>query len=197
MMPSARDLMRLVTRTMAPLQRRVSLMIARAVVAAVNDTTKTQTLQVQALADEVTDNVERFQDYGFSSVPLAGAEALLLSVGGNRAHGVAVGVHNRTLRPKNLNTGDVALYTADGIRVYIDKNADLVRLGEDTASDPVALSSLTDDRIEALENAFDAFISVFNAHVHPHPFGPTSATATPGTANGNGSSVAAQKVTAA
>ncbi|HBQ4247774.1 TPA: phage baseplate assembly protein, partial [Escherichia coli] len=48
-------------RLLAPLMRRVRLMLARAVVNVINDGRKVQNLQVGLLDDEESDEVERLQ----------------------------------------------------------------------------------------------------------------------------------------
>lgn len=106
--------MRELLKFLNPLRKRIALMISRAVVSLVKDSFAMQGLQVQALAGEVLDDIERFQNYGFTSVPLAGAEAIILSLGGHRDHAVAIAVDDRRYRKKNLAPGEVALYTDEG-----------------------------------------------------------------------------------
>lgn len=108
-------------RLLAPLRRRVGNMIARAVVRLVNDGAKIQALQLSVLANETRDGVERFQQYGVTSVPHDGAEAIVLFVGGERAHGVAVAVDDRRYRKKGLKPGEVALYTDEGDHILLKR----------------------------------------------------------------------------
>ena len=61
-------------------QRRVGLIVARCVVKLVYDAPAFQALQVEILKKEVRE-LERFQQYGMTSVPLAGAEGLLVARG--------------------------------------------------------------------------------------------------------------------
>lgn len=99
------------SRFLAPLQRRVMLVVGRAVLqAAAAGGTR---LQVTLLADETRDDVDRLQDYGLASAPVAGAEAVVLSVGGCRDHPVAVVVSDGRGRP-DLAGGEVALHTTRG-----------------------------------------------------------------------------------
>ena len=98
-------------RLAAPLKRRVMLMIGRAVVALVDDARKMQELQLVALAGETIGAAERFQNYGFTSHPHPGAEAVLLAPGGIRQHPIAVAVDDRRHRPRGLAEGEVCLYT--------------------------------------------------------------------------------------
>ena len=76
-------------------------MISRAVLSAISDGAGIQLVQVKLLEGEVRDGVERFQNYGFTSVPLPGAEGIMACVSGNRDHGVIVAMDDRRYRIKN------------------------------------------------------------------------------------------------
>jgi phage baseplate assembly protein V len=106
-------MMRTMNKLLDPVRRRVAQLINRAVLQVVNDAGGLQELQVQALADEVLDRIERFQEYGLTSVPLPGAESLLLSVGGSRSNAVIIAVDDRRYRLQGLAEGEVALYSID------------------------------------------------------------------------------------
>ena len=92
------DLRKFITSMVAPLKRKVNLMVSRAVVASIKDSGGLQLMQLKLLADEVTDDAENFQEFGFISKPPAGSEAIALSVGGNREHIVIVATNNRAGR---------------------------------------------------------------------------------------------------
>src|ERR1700739_272294 len=96
-------------RILAPLLRRLDMMISRGVLRATSDGEGVQTMQVGLLEDEVADSVERFQTYGLSSVPPNGGDALVCFVQGNRDHGVVLSVNDRGSRPRGLNAGEVIL----------------------------------------------------------------------------------------
>lgn len=132
-------------RMIAPIEARVRNMVARGVIARVNDDPKAQELQIDLLADE-TASAERFHDYGFTSHPPAGAEALVVFPGGTRSHGIVVAVADRAYRMKAMQSGEVALYDdqgqyvllgRDGITIHTDKdvtvNADKVTVQASTA----------------------------------------------------------------
>ena len=91
--------------------RRVLLLAARGVLRLTHDNTLLQTVQVEALAGEVLDGVEHMQPYGFTAHALPGADAAILSLGGERQHPLAVAVSDRRHRLRGLQPGDVALYT--------------------------------------------------------------------------------------
>lgn len=90
--------------------------------ALVDDSKKLQQVQVELLADEVKDNVERFQQYGFTSVPLTGAEVVCVFLGGGRDHGIAFTIDDRRYRLTGLDNGDVALYNDTGAKIVIGRD---------------------------------------------------------------------------
>jgi len=146
------EAMRLVRFMVAPLRRRVLLMIGRGVVKRVDDALKLQGLQLALLADEVRDDVEHFLPYGFTAHPFEGAEALVASVGGDRSHPIAVVVTDRRHRPKDLDEGEVALYTDEGLQIHMVRGGEVI-VGTD-ATDYVALSQkVLDELTTAKENA--------------------------------------------
>lgn len=107
---------------MAPLQRRVALMVNRAVIVMVNDSLKIQGVQVNLMDGVTRDGVERFQNYGYTSNPHPGAEAIVVSIGGNQDHGIAIAVDDRRYRFTGLREGEVALYDDLGQKVYLTRD---------------------------------------------------------------------------
>jgi len=84
-------------------------MIARCPVALVTEGRKMRELQVSR-DGEPLDGVEHFEPYGLSSRPVAGAEALVLAIGGASDHPVACVVADRTHRPTDLEAGEVCIW---------------------------------------------------------------------------------------
>lgn len=105
-------------RYLAPLVARIRLMVAQALVTLVDDGTGLQQLQLRVLRGE-TRSVNRLQNYGHTSVPLAGAQAIVLAVGGNRSHLVAVAVDDARYRMTNLAPGESALHNHLGDYIII------------------------------------------------------------------------------
>ncbi len=114
--------MRDVQKLMAPMMRRLRLIADRAVVTMVTDSLQRQGLQLKVLADEAADDVERFQNYGHTSVPPVGSEAIVLGIGGARAGLVAIAVEDKSVRPKDLEAGDNCLYHLEGHRIILRKD---------------------------------------------------------------------------
>ncbi|EMO4249234.1 TPA: phage baseplate assembly protein [Citrobacter freundii] len=119
-------------RTLTALGRRLRLMVDRAVVRMVTDSLGRQNLQIQSLADATNDDVERFQNYGLTTVPPPGSEAIVLALGGRRESLVAIAVEDKTCRPKGLDPGDVRLYHADGLSHITLKAGGLIELKGET-----------------------------------------------------------------
>lgn len=114
-------------RLLAPLRRRVALMVGRAIVTLVDDAAKLQGLQVTLLADELRDHVEHFQPYGLTAHPHPGAEAIAVCVAGSRDHAVVIALDDRRYRLTGLAQGEVALYDDLGQSVHLTRAGIVVR----------------------------------------------------------------------
>lgn len=121
----ASDLLDTLQRFVAPLARRVANMVSRATVQKTDDAPGVQELQLNLLDSELRDEIERVQEYGFSSVPLEGAEAVVVFVGGRRDHGLAIATDDRRYRIGNLESGEVAVYNNTGAKVVIKASGDI------------------------------------------------------------------------
>ena len=93
--------------------------VARAVLNVVDDEGNMQRVQISLLEDEVIDDVERFQNYGFTSVPEEGTEATVVFVGADRSHPVVVVADDRRVRKKGLKPGEVAVYHKNGDFIHL------------------------------------------------------------------------------
>lgn len=106
---------------------RIRLAIARAIIGQVNDSGGLQTVQISIQADVGRDQVERFQQYGMTSVPHAGAECVTLSVGGNTDHQVVINVDDRRYRMKGMKAGEMAIYDDLGQSVHLTREGIVIR----------------------------------------------------------------------
>ena len=150
---------RVVERLLAPLRRRVMLMIGRGVVRLVDDTHRRQRVQVEALSGEILDDVERWQQYGFTSHPPVGSEAVVLALGGMRQHSAAVVVEDAPRRLYSRNEGSVSLYTwrdrqeDSWHRIYLGDSEDREILiesrGRDRTGAKIGMASASPAYIEA------------------------------------------------
>lgn len=170
-------------RLTAPLRNRIANMVARAVVKMVSDSGKLQMVQLGILDGETREGCERLQEYGLTSVPLAGAEAVVLFVGGRRDHGLVVAVDDRRHRKTGLQPGEVALYTDEGDYILL-KRGRLIEIGGGTMQ-PAALGQDVRDELDDIRTKFAA---------HTHAVATTgTAAAQTGTASATATTLAAAK----
>ena len=128
------------------LRRKIALVLSRCVVSLVDDTKGIQSVQAEVLAGEVIDNIERLQNYGFTSVPLKNSEGLVGFIGANREHGIIFVLDDSIYRLKNLAPGEVAIYTneADKIHFKNGKIIDIISTGTINITAPtINLTSTT------------------------------------------------------
>ncbi len=116
------DLTRALHKLLMPLRRRIALLLARGVGKLVDSSTPLQRLQVELLKDEVLDNIEHLEAYGFTSCPQPGYEALAASLAGDRGHTVVIVTSDRRYRPRNFQAGETAIYDDQGQLVHIKRD---------------------------------------------------------------------------
>lgn len=132
------------SRMMAPLARRLRLMVARAVVTAIGDAGKIQSAQVKLLDGEVRDGIEILHQYGFTSIPHGKPEGLYFSVGGDRDHGVVICVADRQFRLKSIAPGEVAIFDDLEQKVHLTRDGIVI----DGATLPVTILNTPKVRME-------------------------------------------------
>lgn len=165
-----RDMFSQLQRMMRPLAMRIVNMIARGVVQLANDSTRLQLLQLGVLAGETVDSAEHFQPYGFSSIPLPGAEAVVAFPNGDRSHPLVLAAADRRYRPTGGQGGEVTLYNNANARVILKANGTIeIRSSGGTA---VALATKAD---------IDALKTWASTHIHTSggPGNPTTAPTAP------------------
>lgn len=102
------------------LHGRLMNIAARGVLSRVNDAGGVQLIQLEALAGEVRDLVQRVQPFGLSSVPLEGAyPVVLLCPFGSRSQALAILVDDVRNRPTGQAPGDNQLYDGHGNHVRL------------------------------------------------------------------------------
>lgn len=157
-------------KAMAPLARRIRLMAARAILTLIDDATKMQGLQVKLLDGEVCNNVDRVQNYGFTSVPLPGAEGIYLALGGSRDHGVVIVADDRRYRIKGLQGGEVAIYTDEGDKIVL-KRGNVIEITAATKIRMVTplleVTGEVRDRCDDDGMTMEGMRQTYDIHVHP------------------------------
>ncbi len=102
-------------------------MVGRCIVEAVDDEKLCQMVQISVLDGTLHDSVERMQDYGFVSRPKAGAEAVVLSVGGTQSHRIVVAMVDRKSRKSGLAEGEAALHDDQQQFIHIMRDKILIK----------------------------------------------------------------------
>jgi phage baseplate assembly protein V len=99
--------------------RRVLLAVGRGKVGPVVDTGTVQTMQVTLGPLEVRDGTPRIAEFGFTSNPPIGSDAVGLFVAGDRTNGVVIGTNHQQSRPTGLASGESKMYCLDGKFIYL------------------------------------------------------------------------------
>lgn len=120
-----RDLRRMLSDALHPLRTRVANMVARGVVQVIKDSGGLQVLQLGVQQGEDVDDCERFQEYGFTSRPLEGAEAVAVFPNGDHGRPLVVAVDDRRHRLTGLEPGEVAVYNEAGARIVMKASGDI------------------------------------------------------------------------
>lgn len=141
---------------------KIANLLGRGVVESVDDSRSIQELKIEILDGELRTEVERVQQYGFTSVPREGAEHVTICIGGRREQAITLAVDDRRYRLKNLASGEVAVYNDAGASIVLKANGDIeahpasgraVKVGG--AADAVAMAS----KVKA---ALDTIIAAHN-----------------------------------
>lgn len=114
-----------ITNCIRPLKNRVYTMITRAVIESVKDSDGMQVVKVNLLAGETRSDVERFQNFGFTSNPPKSSEAVALAMGGDRDHLIVIVADDRKTRVKNLEEGESAFYNKGGDNLTLKNSGNL------------------------------------------------------------------------
>lgn len=138
-------------------------MILRGVIRRVDDAPKCQTVQASARSGEDLEG-ERFQEFGISTVPPVGTEAIAVQIAGTYDTEVIVATESREHRPRNMAAGDVVLYDAHGHQIRLVSSA--IQLGSG-ASKGVARTGDAVASTTAEDATFWAWLVAVDAIVRP------------------------------
>lgn len=126
----SRDELAQIAHLLRPLATRMFNVVARGVVQLVDDDKKLQLVQLGVLANETVEGkgtgAEHFQAYGFTSVPLAGAESVVLFPNGDRSHPLVVATSDRRYRITGGKPGEVTVYNNTGAKITMTKDGDII-----------------------------------------------------------------------
>lgn len=145
-------------RLLRPFKVRLSNLLSRGVVKRTDDSPGVQEVQAELLADEVRDELEHMQFFGFASNPDDGAECLVAFPGGDRANGFVIATADRRYRVK-VAKGEVAVYDKSGSKVLLKSNGDI----------ELSPSSGTLKVVGSIEATGDVKAGAISLKTHAHP----------------------------
>lgn len=125
------DIMRLIAPSLRKLAFRLNGLITRGELSRLAEGQSAPRAQGEGLFEEVVEDAELWQRYGFASEPGKGEEALFVAVCGDRGHRIVLSRDSRH-RPSGLKSGDVAVY---------DKRGNIVKLSDGGVSITLATSA--------------------------------------------------------
>jgi phage gp45-like len=149
------------------LKRKILLSVGIGILRIIDDTKKIQKCQISLMDNETHSNVDRYQEYGFSSVPLPGAQAVAVSIAGSRDNSIIIATEDGRYRPLNLNAGEVTIYNQFGDKIVIKQN----RTIEITAPNVIINGNLQVtgnilDNSGTNTRTVSGMRSIFNTHQH-------------------------------
>ena len=109
----------------AKMKTKIFSLLGRGIVKLINAGAGTQTVQLVGLAGENLTDIERMEEYGFTSYPEEDSEAVIASLNGNRDESVVLCINDRRYRPKDLGKGDVVVYNKTGSKITLKDNGDV------------------------------------------------------------------------
>lgn len=158
-------------RLLAPINRKLRMLAGRAVIRLMSDAVSAQ---VEGFADEVRDGAELFQQYGFRSMPLPGAEGVMLSLGGSRDHTVIICAGDRRYNTTVLESGECVMEDHLGKRIHfkLDGSIDVVAPTKVRIEAPMLeCNGHILDLCDGAGISMAAMREIFNKHVHPDAHG--------------------------
>lgn len=160
-------------RFLTPINNRIYRIIGKAILTALDNTGTAQKIQVSVLKNETVSNLEKAEEYGLSTYPKTGSQAIILSIGGNRDHAICINISDRRYRPTDLAEGEVAIYThedstlSSGHRIHLKANG-VIDVNCDTANINAESAVNIDGGTGSLTGIVNqASLCAFNGLVHP------------------------------
>jgi phage gp45-like len=150
-------------RFLLPIKRKIASIVMKAVLLEYSHDGNLPILKVLLGKDEVRDNVEMIQPYGFAGRPKKGAEVFPVFINGVRDQGVAIVVDVSGTRIKLDADGDVAIYRESGEKIYLSKDKITITC-TNTVEVKAPVVNLTDGTVKTLMT--NEMMTIFNNHVH-------------------------------
>ena len=134
------------TGAMERLKRAIQALAGRGRVTTSDDSGNAQLLQVKLGALELRDNTPRLAEFGFTSRPPVGADAVLVFIGGDRSNGVVIATGDQKSRPRDLEEGETKVYDLFGKFIHFTKDGGIII---EANNSPVTVNNATTVTITA------------------------------------------------
>ena len=170
-------------RLLNPIKSRIRLMIARAVISAC----KGSSVDIDLLAGESREDVDFYQQYGFTSKPKGNVKAIALFVGGSRDNGAVVACRGEDSdMDVDLEEGEVAVHSPFGSEIILKKDGSILLRSKDgsgkvrvegnlnVTGGVLACEDVAAGCTDVEGTVVDAGAVHLQLHVHPSAVGPTS-----------------------
>lgn len=117
--------------------RQLKMMLGIGRVTAMEDDGLTQTLQCRTPLDVIS--VRRLTEFGFSSAPPVGSDALIASLGGDRSSPIVIATNHKSSRHGGLKAGETVIFDQSGL--YVKLTASGIQV--EAKGQPVTISNAT------------------------------------------------------
>jgi len=128
------------------LYRNIKMMLGIGRITSLSDDGLIQTLQYRTPL-EVRDKTPRMTEFGFSSSPPVGSDAVIAYLGGDRSSAVIIATNHKGSRHTGLSAGETVIYDQTGL--YVKLTASGVEV--EANGQPVTVSNATTVTINASE----------------------------------------------
>ncbi len=113
------DITEIISRMTSTMRKKIFLLVGRGELKAIDNSKNTAKCQSEFLKDELVSDIDKIEDYGFSSNPESGAQIVAIFLDGNREQGMGIRFHDRRYRPTDLKPGEACMYHKSGSRVLM------------------------------------------------------------------------------
>jgi phage baseplate assembly protein V len=177
-------MMQILTAAIERTYNRLRMVIGRGRVTTGNDSGNVQRLQVRLNGDQISDDMPRLAEFGFTSMPPNGSDVIAVFIGGDRTVGAVVATGHQASRLKNLKAGEVAIYDDQGQSIYITRGGIVINGG----GLPMKIMNTPEVRMETslkvtgdikdrcdlpAGKTMDDMRTTYNGHTQPDPQGGT------------------------
>ena len=144
------------------LSNKIYSMIGRAILTAINNSGKVQTIQVKGIYGETLTDIDRIQEYGLETYPEVSGdtEVILICPDGNREQAIAIKVGTRAYRPSTLNEGEVCLYDKFGNTILL-KDGKIVLTGDKIELNGSSKNFVTHTELNTALQSYNSQLTVF------------------------------------